>query len=183
MARKKRKYITGLDIGTTKICAIVGQIDEDGQLTVLGVGSNPSLGLKKGMVIDIDSTVDSIKKAVHKAQQMAGVDIKDVFVGIAGGHITSHNSRGVIEVQNPMRGVTEMDRKRVLDKARDVTLPRDTEIIHGIPQEYVCDGQAGMMAFAGSATLMYYQSAEGQEGKEAFLERRPADFSKFKRFP
>jgi cell division protein FtsA len=144
MARKKRKYITGLDIGTTKICAIVGQIDEDGQLTVLGVGSNPSLGLKKGMVIDIDSTVDSIKKAAHKAQQMAGVDLKDVFVGIAGGHITSHNSRGVIEVQNPMRGVTEMDRKRVLDKARDVTLPRDTEIIHAIPQEYVCDGQAGI---------------------------------------
>lgn len=144
MAKKRQKYITGLDIGTTKICAIIGQIDDDGQLAVLGVGSNPSQGLKKGMVIDIEMTVDSIQKAVHKAREMAGVDVKEVFVGIAGGHITSQNSKGSIEVQNPVRGVTETDRQRVLERARQIVLPKDVEIIDSIPQEYVCDGQPGI---------------------------------------
>src|SRR5687767_14891690 len=105
MRKKRQKFISGLDIGTTKICAIVGQIDEDGQVTVLGVGSHPSQGLKKGMVVDIEETVTSIQKAVHKAEQMADVEVREVFVGIAGGHITSQNSRGVVEVQNPVRGV------------------------------------------------------------------------------
>jgi cell division protein FtsA len=145
MRKKRQKTITGLDIGTTKICAIQGQLDEEGQLTVLGVGSNPSLGLKKGMVVDIEATVDSIQKAVHKCEQMAGVEIRDVYVGIAGGHITSQNSRGVVEVQNSMRGVTEMDRNRALDKARfNVSVPKDLEILHAIPQEYVVDGQTGI---------------------------------------
>ena len=144
MRKKRQKFITGLDIGTTKICAIIGQIDDDGTLTILGVGSNPSQGLKKGMVIDIEMTVDSIQKAVHKAQEMAGVEVKEVFVGIAGGHITSQNSKGAIEVQNPVRGVTEVDRQRVLERARQIVLPKDVEIIHAIPQEYVCDGQPGI---------------------------------------
>lgn len=144
MRRKRQKFIAGLDIGTTKICAILGQIDQDNQVTILGVGSNPSQGLKKGMVIDIDATVDSIQKAVHKAQEMAGVEVKEVFVGIAGGHITSQNSKGTIEVQSAVRGVTEVDRQRVLEKARNIVLPKEVEIIHAIPQEYVCDGQPGI---------------------------------------
>lgn len=144
MRKKRQKFVTGLDIGTTKICAIIGQADEDGQITILGVGSNPSLGLKKGMVIDIEATVDSIQKAVRKAEQMANVEVKEVFVGIAGGHITSQNSRGVVEVQNAVRGVSELDRQRVLEKARSITIPKDVEIIHAIPQEYVCDGQPGI---------------------------------------
>lgn len=144
MRKKRQKIITGLDIGTTKICTILGQLDEDGQLSILGVGSNPSQGLKKGMVIDIEATVDSIQKAVHKAEQMAGLEVKEVFVGIAGGHITSQNSRAVIEVQNPIRGVTESDRQRVLEKARNITIQKDVEIIHAIPQEYVCDQQTGI---------------------------------------
>lgn len=144
MRKKRPKFITGLDIGTTKICAILGQIDEDNQLTILGVGSHPSQGLKKGLVVDIEATVDSIQKAVHKAEQMAGLEVKEVYVGIAGGHITSQNSRGVVEVQNSVRGVTELDRTRVLDKARTITVPKDVEIIHSIPQEYICDGHPGI---------------------------------------
>lgn len=144
MRKKRQKVITGLDIGTTKICAIIGQMDDDGQLNVLGVGSNPSQGLKKGMVIDIDATVDSIEKAVRKAEEMAGSEVHDVYVGIAGGHITSHNSRGVVEVQNPVRGVTELDRQRVLEKARSVNISKDMEILHAIPQEFICDGQPGI---------------------------------------
>lgn len=144
MRKKRPRFITGLDIGTTKICAILGQLDNDGQLSILGVGSNPSQGLKKGMVIDIEATVDSIQKAVHKAEQMAGAEVKEVYVGIAGGHITSQNSRGVVEVQNSVRGVTELDRQRVLEKARNIAIPKDIEIIHAIPQEYVCDGQPGI---------------------------------------
>jgi cell division protein FtsA len=145
MRRKRQKTVTGLDIGTTKIVAIIGQADDEGQVSVLGVGSTPSLGLKKGMVVDIEATVDSIEKAVRKAEEMANAEVKEVFVGIAGGHITSTNSRGVIEVQNAARGVTEADRDRVLQRARDnVVMPKDVEIIHWIPQEYVCDGQPGI---------------------------------------
>lgn len=144
MRKKRQRIICGLDIGTTKICAILGQIDDEGQLTILGVGSNPSHGLKKGMVIDIEATVDSIQKAVHKAEEMAGVEVKEVYVGIAGGHITSQNSRGVIEVQNPLRGVSELDRQRVLEKARSITVTKDVEILHVIPQEYICDGHPGI---------------------------------------
>ena len=144
MRKKRHKIITGLDIGTTKICAILGQAGDDGQLTVLGMGSNPSVGLKKGMVVDIEATVDSIQKAVHKAEQQAGVEVRDVYVGIAGGHITSQNVQATIEVQNPLRGVTELDRKRVIDKAREITKAKDIDILHTIPQEYVCDGRAGI---------------------------------------
>ena len=93
MRKKRQKFISGLDIGTTKICAIIGQLDDDGQVTILGVGSHPSQGLKKGMVVDIEETVDTIQKAVNKAEQMADVEIREVFVGIAGGHITSQNSQ------------------------------------------------------------------------------------------
>lgn len=145
-ARKKRsRIVTGLDIGTTKVCAIIGQADEEGQLTVLGVGSHPSQGLKKGMVVDIDLTVDSIQKAVRKAEQMAGVTVRDVYVGIAGGHIRSMNSKGIVEVQNPVRGVTEQDRQRAMDRARkSVIVAEDVEVLHIIPQEYVVDGQPGI---------------------------------------
>ena len=144
MRKRRQKFIAGLDIGTTKICCIIGQIDEDNQVTILGVGSHPSQGLKKGMVVDIETTVDSIQKAVQKAEQMADVEVREVFVGIAGGHITSQNSKGVVEVQNPVRGVNELDRQRVLEKARNITVPKDVEIIHAIPQEYICDGQPGI---------------------------------------
>lgn len=142
--RQRTRHITGLDIGTTKICAIIGQITPEGDLTILGFGSVPSNGLRRGVVIDIDATVDSIQKAVDKAEEMADVPVRDVFVGIAGGHITSENSRGVVEISNPTRGVNESDIARVLEKARSVAMPIDREIIHAIPQEYLVDDEMGI---------------------------------------
>lgn len=142
--RTKRRFITGLDIGTTKICAIIGQSTPEGDLTIHGFGSVPSVGLRRGVVIDIDSTVESIQKAIAKAEEMADVPVRDVHIGIAGGHIASENSRAVVEIANPHRGVTESDIARVLEKARSVAMPIDRELIHSIPQEYIVDDQEGI---------------------------------------
>jgi cell division protein FtsA len=142
--RTRQKFITGLDIGTTKICAIIGKKTPEGDLTIQGFGSVPSVGLRRGVVIDIDSTVESIQRAVDKAEEMAEVPVRDVFVGIAGGHITSENSRGVVEIANPQRGVCETDVARVLEKARSVAMPIDREIIHCVPQEYFVDDEVGI---------------------------------------
>ena len=148
MRRKRSKIVTGLDIGTTKIVAITAQMapdDPDQNLTILGVGSTPSQGLKKGMVVDIDATVDSIRKAVHKAEEMSKIDVREVYVGIAGGHIESDNARGYIEVQNPSRGVTEGDRQRVLKRAQEsIRAGEHLELIHSIPQEFLLDGHGGI---------------------------------------
>jgi cell division protein FtsA len=145
MARRsnKTRIVTGLDVGTTKVCALVGQADEDTHLRILGVGSSPSHGLRKGIVVDIDRTVQSIQQAVSKAEQMAGVTVRDVYVGIAGAHIVSQNSRAMIEISNPLRGVSRGDIERVLDRAKSIAIPLDREIIHVIPQEFICDDQAG----------------------------------------
>jgi cell division protein FtsA len=141
--RARAKTVTGLDVGTTKVCAMIGQADEDGQLRVLGVGSSPSHGLRKGIVVDIDRTVQSIQQAVSKAEQMAGVTVRETYVGIAGAHIVSQNSRAMIEISNPLRGVCRSDIERVLERAKSIAIPVDREIIHVIPQEYVCDDQGG----------------------------------------
>ena len=145
MARKKRMIITGLDIGTTKVCAIIGEPDpQSRELKVLGLGSTPSKGLKRGMVIDIDDTVDSIREAVSKAEEQAEVTVKDVFIGLAGEHVTSYNTSGIVEVTNPLRGVTRTDVSRAIEKAKQLTTPFDREIIHCIPQEFICDSQAAV---------------------------------------
>lgn len=131
----------GLDIGTTKICAIVGE-QVDGEVEIIGIGSTPSRGLRKGVVINIESTVSSIKKAIGEAELMAGLEIKSVFVGIAGGHIKGFNSHGIIAVKN--REVTESDVKRVIDAARAIAIPVDREVIHILPQEFIVDEQDGI---------------------------------------
>ena len=145
MARKTRRprIVTGVDVGTTKVCALIGQFDEDGDLRILGVGNNPSHGLRKGIVVDIERTVQSIQQAVNKAEQMAGLVVRDVYVGIAGAHIVGQNSQGTIEINNPLRGVSKLDIERVIDAAKDIAVPVDREIIHVIPQEFICDGQGG----------------------------------------
>ncbi|KPL12900.1 hypothetical protein AMJ85_00895 [candidate division BRC1 bacterium SM23_51] len=145
MARKSKKarIVTGLDVGTTKVCALIGQADEDSHLRILGVGSSPSHGLRKGIVVDIDRTVQAVQQAVGKAEQMAGVTVRDVYVGIAGAHIVSQNSRAMIEIANPLRGVSRSDIERVLERAKAIAVPLDREIIHVIPQEYICDDQGG----------------------------------------
>jgi cell division protein FtsA len=138
---KKEAVVVGLDIGTTKICAVVGQIN-DGQVDIIGLGTYPSKGLRKGVVVNIDSTVQSIKKAIEEAELMAGCQITSVYAGIAGGHIKGINSHGVIAVKN--REITPNDVKRVIDAASAVAIPMDREVIHIIPQEFIVDEQDGI---------------------------------------
>lgn len=130
------KIIVGLDIGTTKITAVVGEMLED-EINVIGVGSHPSTGLRKGSVVNIESTVDSIKKAVEEAELMAGCDISSVYVGIAGSHIKGFNSHGIIAIKG--REIVEQDVERVIDAAKAVAIPTDREILHVIPQEFIVD--------------------------------------------
>ena len=138
---KKDPLVVGLDIGTTKICTVVGQM-ADGQVNIIGLGTHPSKGLRKGVVINIESTVQSIKKAVEEAELMAGVHLTSVYVGISGGHIKGINSHGVIAVKN--KEIAPNDVKRVIDAASAVAIPMDREVIHIIPQEFIVDDQDGI---------------------------------------
>lgn len=140
--RHAEEIIVGLDIGTTKICAIVGVQREDGLVEVIGLGTHPSRGLRKGVVVNIESTVESVKQAIEEAELMAGVEIHTVYTGIAGGHIKGFNSRGVIAVRDDE--VTRHDVQRVIDAAKAVAIPMDREILHVIPQEFILDGQEGI---------------------------------------
>ncbi len=149
MGRRGHNIVAGLDIGTTKICAIVGELQNDGTLAIIGVGSQPSHGLKKGVVVNIDSTVESIRQAVDEAQLMAGVDINSAVVGIAGGHITGLNSTGIIAVKS--QEITLREINQVIDAARAVSLPMDREVIHILAQEYIVDDQDGILDPLGMA--------------------------------
>lgn len=141
MAKKTDNIIVGLDIGTTKICAIVGEVGDNG-LNIVGIGTHPSKGLRKGVVVNIESTVASIKKAVEEAELMAGCEITSVYTGIAGGHIKGFNSHGVIAVKDGE--VSDTDIRRVIDAAKAVAIPMDREIIHVLPQEFIVDDQDGI---------------------------------------
>ncbi|HOP39418.1 MAG TPA: cell division protein FtsA [Geobacteraceae bacterium] len=141
MANRRENLIVGLDIGTTKICAIVGNVTEDG-VDIVGIGTSPSRGLRKGVVINIETTVASIKKAIEEAELMAGCEIKSVYAGIAGGHIKGFNSQGVIAIKN--REVSSDDVRRVIDAAKAVAIPMDREVIHILPQEFIIDDQDGI---------------------------------------
>ena len=133
--------IVGLDIGTTKIGAIVAEWGDDG-LDIVGIGTAPCYGLRRGVVVNIDSTVESIKKAVEEAELMAGCEIHTVFAGIAGGHIKGFNSHGIVAIKG--RETTELDIKRVVEQAKAVSIPLDREVIHILPQEFVVDDQDGI---------------------------------------
>ncbi len=141
---KQGNLIVGLDIGTTKICCIIGEINDQGGLDVIGIGTHPSKGLRKGVVVNIESTVESIKNAVEEAELMSGSEIESVYVGIAGGHIKGFNSHGVIAVKN--KEISQADIDRVIDAAKAVAIPMDREVIHVIPQEYIVDDQDGINA-------------------------------------
>jgi cell division protein FtsA len=140
--RSNRNLIVGLDIGTSKVVAIVGEITEEGGLEVIGIGSHPSRGLKKGVVVNIESTVLSIQRAVEEAELMAGCEIHSVFAGIAGSHVRSLNSHGIVAIRE--REVTPGDVERVIDAARAVAIPADQRILHIIPQEFLIDHQEGI---------------------------------------
>ncbi len=139
---KRENIIVGLDIGTTKICAVVGEVNENDRVDVIGIGTSPSRGLRKGVVVNIESTVESIKRAVEEAELMAGVQINSVYAGIAGGHIKGFNSRGVIAVKD--REVNQSDVDRVIDAAKAVAIPLDREVLHVLPQEFIVDDQDGI---------------------------------------
>ncbi|PFG09804.1 cell division protein FtsA [Marinobacter sp. LV10MA510-1] len=134
--------IVGLDIGTSKVVAIVGKRKMDGSIEVLGVGSNPSKGLKRGVVVNIEVTVQAIQRAVEEAELMAGCRIHSVYAGIAGSHIKSLNSHGIVAIRD--REVTQADIDRVIDAAQAVAIPADQKILHILPQEFVIDNQEGI---------------------------------------
>lgn len=137
-----KKMIVGLDIGTSKVVAIVGEIDSEGAIEVVGIGSNPSRGMKKGVVVNIESTVHSIQRAIEEAELMAGCQIHSVYVGIAGSHIRSLNSHGIVAIRD--REVYPLDLERVIDAAQAVAIPADQKVLHILPQEYVIDNQEGI---------------------------------------
>jgi len=137
-----KQMIVGLDIGTSKIVALIAEADADGGLELVALGSHPSKGLKKGVVVNIDATVEAIGKAVAEAERMAGVEIRSVFAGIAGSHIKSLNSHGIVAIRNTE--VESEDVERVIDAAKAVAIPADQRILHVLPQEFVIDSQEGI---------------------------------------
>lgn len=136
------RMIVGLDIGTSKVVAIVGEVSPEGDLSVVGLGSHKSVGLKKGVVVNIDSTVQSIQRAIEEAELMAGCQIHSVYAGIAGSHIRSLNSHGIVAIKD--REVYVQDIERVIDAAQAVAIPADQKVLHILPQEYVIDDQEGV---------------------------------------
>jgi cell division protein FtsA len=143
MTRKSdRNMIVGLDIGTSKVVAIVGEVNAEGEIEIVGLGSHPSRGLKKGVVVNIESTVQSIRRAVEEAELMAGCQIQSVYAGIAGSHIRSLNSHGIVAIRE--REVSTGDLDRVIDAARAVAIPADQRILHILPQEFIIDDQEGI---------------------------------------
>ena len=140
--RDDRKLVVGLDIGTSKVVAIVGEVADDDRLEVIGLGSNPSRGLKRGVVVNIESTVQSIQRAIEEAELMAGCEINTVLTGIAGSHVRSLNSHGIVAIRD--KEVSAGDVERVIDAARAVAIPADQRVIHVLPQEFIIDSQEGI---------------------------------------
>lgn len=138
----RNRMIVGLDIGTSKVVCIVGEVTPEGLIEVVGIGSHPSRGLKKGMVVNIESTVMSIQRAVEEAELMAGCQIHSVSAGIAGNHVRSMNSHGIVAIRD--REVYQPDIERVIDAAQAVAIPADQKILHILPQEFVIDSQEGV---------------------------------------
>lgn len=140
--RVDRSLVVGLDIGTSKVACIVGELGDDGDMEIVGIGVSPSRGLRKGVVVNLESTVQCIEKAVREAELMAGCRIRSVYAGIAGSHIKSMNSPGIVAIKD--KEVTQGDIERVIDSARAVAIPADQRILHIFPQEFVIDGQEGI---------------------------------------
>ncbi|MHB0913081.1 MAG: cell division protein FtsA [Armatimonadota bacterium] len=143
------EIVTGLDVGTTKICALVAEIGEGREPEVLGIGTSPCTGLRKGVVVDIEATTAAIRDAVRKAETMADEQIHGLVVGVTGEHVACVNSRSVIAINNPGQEITGHDVSRLLDSARVIVLPPEREIIHAIPRWFSIDGQKGMQSPVG----------------------------------
>ncbi len=141
---KNERYVVGLDIGTTKVACAIAEVRESGAVEVVGLGEAPSRGLNKGVVVNLDATTESIRACVEQAEVLAGVSVESATVGLAGGHIRSFNSRGVVAVAGRERTVSREDLRRVLDAAQAVSIPQDREILHVLPQEFVLDNEKGI---------------------------------------
>lgn len=142
--RSGKNIVVGLDVGTTKICAAVAEMDRDRRIRIIGIGTSPSHGLRKGVVVNVESTIESIGRAIDEAEEMSGVEIHSVFAGIAGGHIKSMNSRGVVSISREANEISQADIDRAVNAAKAISIPMDREVIHTIPQGYVVDGQDGI---------------------------------------
>src|SRR5579863_682127 len=141
MAKKpvNKDLLVGIDIGTSKVVTLVGEVTSEGKLNIIGFGSHPSQGLKRGVVVNIESTVQSIQKSVEDAELMSGCEIFSAYTGIAGSHIRSINSHGIVAIRD--REVTAVDVDRVIDAAKAVAIPADQKILHILPQEFIIDNQ------------------------------------------
>ncbi len=144
MEHENERIVVGLDIGTTKVCAVVASINQQDRIHILGVGKAPSEGLNRGVVVNIDKTVNAIKTAIQQAELASGIEVNSVNVGIAGDHIRSIRSKGVITINNKEKEITVQDVERILKDCQQIMLPPDQQIIHVIPQEFVVDGQDGI---------------------------------------
>ena len=148
MARKEH-YLVGLDVGTSKIVAIVGEAIDEGGLDVVGIGRAESNGIRRGLVVNLEDAVESIKKAIEEAELTAGVEIDSVHLGLSGAHVKAFNSRGVVAVAGKNREVSHDDVRRAIDAAKAVALPSGREIVHVLPQDFVVDDQDGIGAPVG----------------------------------
>ena len=143
------RYLVGLDIGTSKVAAIVSEMMDDGSLEIIGIGMAEAKGIRRGAVVNLEAAVESIKHAVDEAELMAGVEIDSVYIAISGPHIKGFNSRGVIAVAGKNREITRDDVRRAIDAAKAVALPAGREILHVLPQDFVVDDQDGIGAPVG----------------------------------
>src|SRR5271154_5907812 len=147
--RPDKNLIVGLDIGTSKVVAIVGEITSEGSIDVIGIGSHPSMGLKRGVVVNIESTVQSIQRSIEEAELMAGCQIYSAYTGIAGSHIRSMNSHGIVAIRD--QEVTTHDIERVIDAAKAIAIPADQKILHILPQAFTIDNQEAIREPLGMA--------------------------------
>ena len=144
MPKTEEKYIVALDIGTSKVCVLVGEVTDHGQLEIIGKGTAPMKGTRRGNIINLDQAIDALKKAIDEAEVMAGLQIESAYVGIAGDHIRSVNSRGVVSVVGKHREITREDIDRVIEASKSINIPAELELLHVIPREFVVDGQDGI---------------------------------------
>lgn len=141
----KKGLVVGLDIGTTKVCVLAGEVDEDGEVHIVGMGTSPSLGLRKGVVVDLDATIKAIEEATERAERMAGARCSSAFAAVSGEHITSANSRGIVAIARSDHAIEAGDVSRVVEAARMNALPpSDRDLIHLLPRDFVVDGQDGV---------------------------------------
>lgn len=172
------ELVTGLDIGTSKTCAVIGEVHPGGRVDIIGEGLEPSRGIQRGIVVDIEAAADSIRKAVTRAQRVAGAQLTSCYVGVTGEHISSMNSKGVVAITHPSRVIRQEDVDRALESARVVVLPPDREIIHAIPSRFSIDGMDGIQSPVGMNGARLQVEAHIVHGISTFLQNLAQSVSK-----